>query len=422
MFCWRYTLFLSAFALIAVCARGEDFQGSTHKVPYEEAPIRYGEMPGNGPVAKLQAKIDSGEVRLKFDAQHGYLPSLLQALDVPKSSQLLVFSKTSMQRTRISPKTPRAIYFNDNVYIGYIPNAPMIEVSAVDPKLGAMFYAVEQTAAYKPQLVRSADCLQCHGGNRSLGVPGHVVRSIGTDTSGELDSQTEVSEITHCTSIADRWAGWFVTGQHGRQTHRGNRIGPEAFLRAAHDPAYLGNLADLRSLVNLTGYPTQSSDIVAHLVLDHQSHMHNYITRLNFETQIMMATYGHIRYLDRQVDAFLRYLLFTEEAPLADSIRADQRFVRDFSRNAPRDGQGRSLRDFDLETRLFKYPCSFLIYSDAFDALPAVMKDHLYRRLWEILNSRDADPQFAKLRASDRQAIREILVETKSGIPDYWRS
>src|SRR5678815_4317207 len=171
-------LFLG-LATSGLASRAEDFQGSTHKIPYDEAPIRYTDTSGDGPVARLQGKIDRGELQLKFDAQHGYLPSLLQALDVPRSSQLLVFSKTSLQRSRISPKTPRAIYFNDGIYIGYIPNAPIIEVSAVDPKLGGMFYSLEQIAAYKPQLVRNSECLQCHGGNRSLGVPGHIVRSIG---------------------------------------------------------------------------------------------------------------------------------------------------------------------------------------------------------------------------------------------------
>ncbi len=32
--------------------------------------------------------------------------------------------------------------------------------------------------------------------------------------------------------------------------------------------------------------------------------------------------------------------------------------------------KGASLRDLDLQTRLFKYPCSYLIYSDGFTQLP----------------------------------------------------
>ena len=248
-----------------------------------------------------------------------------------------------------------------------------------------------------------------------------MIRSIGTEPSGELDSQSEVSEITHCTPIADRWAGWYVTGKHGAQTHRGNLIGPAAFAGSAREPNFLGNVSDLEPLVKLAGYPTRTSDIVSHLVLEHQSHMHNYITRLNFETRIMMATYGHIRYLDRQVDAFLRYLLFVEEARFTEPIAGDEEFVRDFTSRAIRDPSGRSLRDFDLNSRLFKYPCSFLIYTDAFDELPSVMKDQIYRGLWKILNGEDTRPHFAKLKPKDRQAVKEILFATKRGLPDYWR-
>jgi len=415
-------LLLHLLLFLTAAVRAADFQGSTHKVAYEEDPIRYTERKDGGPVAELQAQINRGDLQLKYDAEHGYLPALLKALQVPKSSQLLVFSKTSLQRSYISPKNPRAIYFNDDIYIGYIPGSPLIEISAVDPKSGPMFYAIEQTAAFKPQLVRSADCLQCHGGSRSLGVPGHVVRSVGTDASGEIEVQTEVSEITHCTPLADRWAGWFVTGQHGRQEHRGNLIGSDDFERQKGEPNFAGNVTDLKPLTEIGKFPAQTSDIVAHLVLEHQSHMHNYITRLAFETQIMMSTYGHIRYLDRQADAFLRYLLFVEETPLTEPISGDPQFAQDFASTAARDKQGRSLRDFDLHTRLFKYPCSFLILSPAFDSIPDPMREHLYQRLWNILTAKDQSGEFAKLPATDRQAVLEILLQTKEGLPDYWKA
>ncbi len=409
-----------ALLIAGAIVRGEDFQGSTHKLEYDLEPIAYSTRTPSGPVARLQAAIESGELKLKWDATHGYLPALLKALDVPQSSQLLVFSKTSLQRSHISPRRPRALYFNDDVYIGYVPDAPLIEVSEVDPRLGGVFYHLEQTAAYKPRLERNSDCMQCHGGNRSLGVPGHIIRSIGTDERGEIDSQSEVSEITHCTPLADRWAGWYVTGRHGSQTHRGNLIGAAAFERQLREPNFLGNLTDLKGYFDPAEYPAQSSDIVAHLVLEHQSHMHNYVTRLHFETEQMMATYGHIRYLERQIDAFLRYLLFTEEAPLSQPVQGDEEYMRDFALHAVRDPKGRSLRDFDLQTRLFKFPCSFLIYTDSFDRIPAVMKERIYQRLWEILNGRETKPALARIPVASRQAIKEILLATKRGLPAYW--
>ncbi len=414
-------LYLFASLLFATAALAEDFQGSSHKLEYDEEPISYSKKEGSSAIARLQKGIDSGEVKLKWDSEHGYLPAVLKALDIPQSSQLLVFSKTSLQRKLITRREPRAIYFNDDVYIGYIPGAPMIEISAVDPENGGMFFDLEQTAAFRPKFERNADCMQCHGGTRSLGVPGHIVRSIGTDELGEIDAQSEVSEITHCTPLADRWAGWYVTGKHGWQTHRGNLVGPEAFARQLREPNYAGNLADLNPLLSTANYLEPTSDIVAHLVLEHQTHMHNYVTRLSFETQSMMATYGHIRYLERQVDAFLRHLLFVEETPLSEPVVGSDKFVRDFTARGPRDPLGRSLRDFDLQTRLFKYPCSFLIYSESFDRIPAVMKERIYQRLWDILNGRETRPEFARLTAADRQAIREILLATKPGLPASWR-
>jgi hypothetical protein len=410
---------LLSFAAISLA---EDFQGSTQRLEYEEEPILYSKKQPDDPIVHLQARIDSGEVKLTWDEKFGYLPALLDALAVPKSSQMLVFSKTSLQRKLISPSNPRAIYFNDNVYLAYIPGAPMMEVSTVDPKLGGIFYSLEQEKVRKPKFERNQDCMQCHGAQRTLGVPGHFVRSVPTDESGELDTQNEVSDITQCTPLADRWAGWYVTGQHGDQRHRGNLVGPKAFADANEKPNCLGNLSELSQFFDESKYVNKGSDVVALMVLEHQAHMHNYITRLNFETQMMMAMYGHIRYLRHQQEAFLRYLLFTEEAPLTAPLKGNAEFTATFPQHGPRDAQGRSLRDLDLQTRLFKYPCSFLIYSDAFAKLPSVMKEELLRRLHAILTGEDQNPAFAKIAVGDRQAILEILRATLPGLPDYWRT
>ena len=399
-------------ALLAAPAFAEDFQGSAQKLDYEEEPILYSKREPDDPVARLQRKLDAGGVKLKWDDRFGYLPGVLDALDVPKSSQMLVFSKTSLQRKLISPANPRAIYFNDDVYVAYIPGAPMMEVSAVDPKHGGMFYSIEQEKVRKPKFERNQDCMQCHGAQRTLGVPGHFVRSVPTDAGGELDTPNEVSDITQCTPLADRWAGWYVTGAHGAQTHRGNLVGAEAFARAKEEPNALGNLAELGRFFDESKYVARGSDIVALTVLEHQAHMHNYITRLNFEAQIMTAMYGHIRYLRHQEDAFLRYLLFTEEAPLTAPIAGNEEFAAAFAKAGPRDSKGRSLRDLDLQTRLFKYPCSFLIHSDAFAQMMPVMKERLLRRLFAILNGTETHPDFAKIPVEDRRAILEILRET----------
>ncbi len=408
-------------ALLAVSARGEDFQGSTQKLEYDEEPVAYSKKAPDDPIARLQRKLDAGEVKLGWDDHFGYLPGVLDALGIPKSSQMLVFSKSSFQRKLISPSNPRALYFNDEVYIGYVPDAPVMEISSVDPKNGGMFYTLDQEKVRKPRFERNQDCLQCHGAQRSLGVPGHFVRSVPTVASGELDSGNEVADITHCTPLADRWAGWYVTGQHGAQTHRGNLIGEEAFARAQAEPNYLGNLSELGRFFDETKYLKRGSDIAALMVLEHQAHMHNYITRLNFEAQMMTAMYGHLRYLRHQEDAFLRYLLFTEEAPLTATLAGNPEFVSAFEKDGPRDSKGRSLRELDLHTRMFKYPCSYLIYSEAFREMMPVMKEELLHRLFAILVGKEAAPDFAKISANDRQAILEILRETMPSLPEYWR-
>ena len=413
---------LGLLALFTLVTAGQaDFQGSTHLLPYDEEAIGYSKTPDSNRVVRLQQRMASGEVRLKFDAKFGYLPAVMESLGVPASSQMLVFSKTSFQRERISPSSPRALFFNDDVYIGYVPGSRMLEISVADPRLGGVFYTLDQKESPQPTFVRTDGCLECHASAKSMGVPGHLVRSFATDAAGVVDLNSGTSLVNHRTPFADRWGGWFVTGSHGAQAHRGNLIGSEAFQRAVKEPNFAGNLTDLSRYFEVGHYPTAGSDIVALMLLEHQSHMHNFITRLNFEATIALRQYGHLRYLKNAVQAFLKYLLFVEEAPLTAEIRGNADYARWFAEQGPKDSRGRSLREFDLRQRMFKHPCSYLIYSEAFDALPEELRDILYQRLHEILTGKDASPDFQSIPAETRRAILEILLETKPGLPDYWK-
>lgn len=405
-------------------AWGSDFQGSTHLVPFDEENLQYSRTPATGEVARLQERLDSGEVSLDWDERHGYLPSLLEALKIPPSSQTLVFSKTSFQRDRISPATPRALFFNDDVYIGYIPGSPLLEISMADPKLGGVFYSLDNARTNLPRFVRTDNCLECHAGAKTMGVPGHLLRSFITDERGVTDLLSGNELITHRTPLADRWGGWFVTGQHGDQVHRGNLMGAEAFARQKTEPNFAGNkatLADLAPTFDPSRYLASTSDIVALLVLEHQVHMHNFITRLHFDAALQLKAYGHCNYIKSPLEAFLRYLLFVEETPLTAPVSGNVEFTEAFMKEGPRDAQGRSLRELDLRTRLFRYPCSYLIHSEAFAALPPELKTRLYRRLWDILSGEDTSPEWQRLTASDRQAIREILADTLPDLPSYWK-
>ena len=109
------------------------------------------------------------------------------------------------------------------------------------------------------------------------------------------------------------------------------------------------------------------------------------------------------------------------ETELTDAVRGTSSFSQEFTARGPQDQQGRSLRQFDLKTRVFRYPCSYLIYSDCFDALPEPVLERVYQRLWDVLTGEDEAEKFAHLSAADRTAILEILRDTKDGLPDYWQ-
>lgn len=419
---WRTVALAAVCVLRASADTGSDFQGATHLTPYDEEAINYSKTSDHSAAARLRERLASGEVKLACHPEQGYLPALLEALGISPASQMLVFSKTSMQRERISPRTPRAIFFSDDAYVGFIPGAPLLEISAVDPKLGAVFYTLEQKPGATPKLARTDACLECHASSKSMGVPGHLLRSFAVDDDGMPDLNEGTSLVNHRTPLAERWGGWYVTGRGDREIHRGNLIGTAAFDRHAKEPTYRGTLTNLAGSFSTNRYPAAgSSDIAALLVLEHQTHMHNFITRLHYESTMALHTYGHINYLKTIITAFLKYLLFVEEAPLAGPIRPGTEFAAHFESLGPKDSRGRSLRQLGLQTRLFKYPCSFLIYSEAFERLPAPTKEAVYRRLWEVLDGTDPDPAFAKIPAETRRAIQEILIETKCDLPDSWR-
>ena len=415
-------MLLAVLASAGTALAQGDFQGASHLMPFDEETIRYSKTPDTSPVARLQQRLERGEVNLVHDDRFGYLLSLLRELSIPTNSQMLVFSKTSFQRERISPQTPRAVYFNDDVYLGFVLGSPLLEVSVADPKLGGVFYSLSQSAEQKPKLVRNDQCLECHASAKTMGVPGHLLRSFAVDENGVVDLASGTSLVNHRTPMEERWGGWYVTGRHGSQTHRGNLFGKAAWARHEKEPNYLGNLTELKKFFPAAEYPLPTSDIVALMVLEHQVHMHNFITRLNYESTLALQQYGHIRYLKSVVEAFVRYLVFAEEAPLTSPVQGSSGFAEKFATLGPKDRRGRSLRELDLQTRLFKYPCSYLIYSDAFDALPAPVKIAVYQRLHEILTAPEAPADYERLDLDARRAIAEIIRETKRDLPECWRA
>jgi hypothetical protein len=407
---------------------------------FERAPISYSKANPKNAVSRLQSSLDAGKLHLPYHQERGYLDAVLKALKVPESSQMLVFSKTSLQRSRISPKTPRAIYFSDDMYIGFCQSGQVVEISAVDPQLGAVFYTLEQHKVDHPKFERQIDaCILCHGSSQTRNVPGHIVRSVYADRSGEAILSLGTHRVDQTTPLERRWGGWYVTGTHGKQMHLGNLIVKNRGDREtiANNPAGQ-NITDLKGLLETADYATPHSDIVALMVLEHQAEAHNLIARAGIQTRLALhdqallnkelgrsadyqsdTTYRRIKSV---ADPLVRYLLFSQEAKLTEKIQGTSPFATEFAKRGPRDGKGRSLRDFDLERRLFKYPCSYLIYSEAFAGLPAAAREVVYQGMHDVLTNREYGGGFSHLSADDRQAILEILRDTKKDLPDDWRN
>lgn len=396
---------------------------------YEREPIRYRQSTPQNAISALQTRMDAGELTLAYDEQFGYLPSVLQALEIPVDTQMLVYSKTSLQRRRITPRTPRAIYFNDDLYVGYCHAGDVLEVSAVDPQLGTVFYILSQQPEEKPQFMRQLDnCLVCHSSSRTEGVPGHLVRSLYVDAGGQPILSAGSRTVDHTTPIAKRWGGWYVSGTHGSQSHLGNLIIRGNRVVEPVDNAAGHNVTDLGNRFHAGSYLTPHSDLVALMILEHQVLVHNRLTKASFTTRQALAYDQMMRQVlgrggDEPLESTTRRirdagedlveaLLLVDEAPLTEPVAGTSGFTARFRAQGPRDDQGRSLRQLDLQKRLLAYPCSYLIYSPAFRGLPEPMKGYVWRRLREILTGRELEPRFAHLSLADRAAIWQILSQT----------
>jgi len=374
-------------------------------------------------VADLAAKLESGEITLTHQSGPlGYLPSLLQHLDISPASQLLAFSKTSFQAAIISPKNPRAVYFNDNTSVGFVPGGDVLELISLTPKDGLFFYTLSTERTAKPLLERrDAVCFSCHV-PQSKGIPSMLTTSVFPDPTGMPLFVGRVSPpIDHRSPFEDRWGGWYVSGTHGTQHHRGNAVVPKSNRPTDLETANTPNLTDLSERIDLSRYLTPASDIVALMTLEHQTAMTNYLARLSPSTSLPgdeVSTTGEIR--DDLIDEVVSYMLFSAEMPIREPIEGNTMFAKEFANRGPRDSKGRSLRDFDLKTRMFKFPLSYMIYSDAFENMRPSARDKIYRRLYDVLTAKTTSPNFAHLSLADRQAILEIVRETKPNLPDYW--
>ena len=406
------------------------------QLEFEGPPIDYGKRFTSDRVAEFGARLASGDIKLESDGKQGYLASVLQALDVPAESQTLVFSKTSFQLQKISAGRPRAVYFNDDTYVGWVQGSDVIELGSTDREQGAVFYTLEPDKHGQPRVMRDqGQCLICHGSSRTQGVPGYLIRSVYSTPAGRFVSGSPTYVTDHTSPFEERWGGWYVTGKHGAMRHLGNVLCTDENKPGWIDVEEGDNLLELPSRVRPASYLRPTSDLVALMVMEHQTQMHNLMTRCSYEART--AAYqdrGINEALDRPLDhesdstgrriasvgeKLLRYMLMADEFELTNPVEGSSGFAEKFSERGPKDAQGRSLYQLDLQKGLFKYPCSFLVHSTQFDALPVRVKQYLGKRLAEILKAEEPRVKgYERLKAADRQAIAEILAETK---PQFWQ-
>jgi len=412
---------------------------------YDQPPISYSSTEPDDPVAKLKRRIDKGEIVFHGKTRREILDETLTLLNVPVESQVLVYSKTSAQNSKISPERPRAIYFSDEVYVGWVRDGN-IEIISFDPRLGAIFYLVDllnRTPKGQPVIARNASCLTCHAGGPTREVPGPLVRSVSAGPSGMPEFSAGTFFVGDDTPLEDRWGGWYVTGESGDQGHRGNTIAirdPETddivLEPVISNPTHL---ASLDELIDVEPYPHGGqSDIVALMVLEHQTATQNAILQGSYEARRAVHRSRSLRrelgepnpnalpestrsLLENQADRIVRQLLFADEFNMEDDgVEGDLAFQTAFAGNERENSEGRSLKDFRLYERIFKYRCSYVIYTSVFDNQPLPLRNAVYRRLYDILKGPIPPAGYEYLSESERERIFEILVETKDGLPDYW--
>jgi hypothetical protein len=382
-----------------------------------EAPHLYSQRALHDPFTRLKAEIENGRVTLDQSGQAAFLKSLLDALNVPAESQILVFSTTSLQLSLISPANPRALYFNEDVYVGFIPGGK-IEVLSLDPELGGIFYIFPiPRAGEKLQPERSGRCMNCHSAADSRYIPGLVLQSVVPAPGGGSLDAFRKEETGHQIPYDQRFGWWYITGQGGMTNHWGNLIGHMRAGEISRQMIEPGERFDFGK------YLVPRSDLLAHLLLEHQAGFANRVLEATYRTRYLLhLSAGQLNAaqdaeLDAVARAVIRYILFADEPALPmGGVQGDESFKKAFLRNRRVASNGDSLKDFDLRQRLFANRCSYMIYSPIFAALPVEIKSRILREL--ALALREHDKSYPHLAPEEKRTIRRILEETFPGLPN----
>jgi len=387
----------------------------------EQAPHFYSERTPRDRFTLLKKDFENGRIPLDHTSEKAFLVSLLHALQVPVSSQMLVFSNTSLQLRLISPSNPRALYFNEDMYVGYVPGG-RIEIVSLDPELGAIFYIFDiPRDGQPPRVERSDRCMNCHAGPDTQEVPGLTLKSVVPGSTGGSLKSFRQEQTGHEIPLSDRFGGWYVTGGERIGQHWGNVVGPLSSEGAAVHRILAGQR------FNPDRYPLPTSDVLPQLLHEHQAGFVNRVVGATYRARTILheksgaPAPADAATLDTLARGIVRYLLFAGEAPLpAGGVDGSAEFKADFLRQRRSSARGESLKDFDLRTRLFRHRCSYMIYSPVFGGMPPPLKERVMAQLGDALSVEKPHREFAYLAANEKRAIRAVLRETLRELPSGW--
>ncbi len=399
--------------LIVLCWVVTRAGAQTPAAAFGDAPHNYWTHEPQDAFSQLLKRLKSSSLSLDTHNEKAALASLLRELKVPVTSQLLVYSATSLQAGLIRPSNPRALYFSDEVYVGFVPGG-RFEVAAIDPQVGPVFQIVQlDRASGRLQATRTDRCMNCHAGATSNRLPGFTAESVIVMPAGGSLEGFRREQVGHTIPLSERLGGWVVTGAHEHGDHLGNLIGENTPRGVKHVPNPPGKL------FSWDRYPVSTSDLFNHLVHEHQLAFHNFVTLGQYRTrEALAAGKGTLSdqdaaVLDDIARRFVRYILFQNEARLPPGgIKPDPAFARDFAAAAHRIKNGASLRDTDLRSRMFRYRCSYLIHTPSFAALPDEFKKRVLAGLGSALRERGSPPEFDYIPQDEKRAISTILRET----------
>jgi len=414
--------FLTMLMFLAISSAWAAETKEPRVIEFKNPPHSYLEAKPKDRFAELQEKAQKGEVKLDTTNDKAFLTSLLQALNIPVSSQIMVFSASSLQSEIINPRNPRALYFNEDTYIGWVPGG-LVEIIAADPEMGPMFYVFDRLrpGGPVPNVTRSTKCMNCHAGNATRRLPGLIAESLLVSRAGSSLETYRRDVQGHQIPLEDRFGGWHLTGQHNIANNRANVMGIPNNGKNEITSVNPGQFSDL----SLHLLPT--SDILPNLTNEHQMGFENRLVyaiytvrQLKSEGKGMLGAAAKAE-IEERAQELARYITFADEAKFpAKGIVGDPAYVQDFLRDRKVSKTGLSLKDLDLKTRMFKHRCSYMLYTDTWKAAPKELKERVYYHMALYLREQP-DAQHAHLPPSERVAIRSILKDTMTDLPAWWR-